>query len=438
VITLGSGGTITDAGALTGSGALSIGAGGTLAITSGHSAIILGALTDTGLITVANGALLSAAGTIAGTGSLSIASGGIATIGGFDSNTVTDDGTLSINGSLITLSSSPFTSATMAGTIDMTGTSNGVVNFSGSSTAEVITLASVTDFGVGDSIIIGTSLVSGFKAGDSINISYLSGDQLNISDYSQLVGNPNGSAGADTVVRLNISGAGGATIGLGTGNPHLVVSSVSGVGYVITDVPCFAAGTQILATTGEIAVEDIHQGDVLVTALHGERGTSRVVWTGQRSIDIARNPRPETVLPVRITAHAFADGVPKRDLRLSPHHAVYIDGHFFQAIDLVNGTTILQEKATKSVVYYHIELTAHNVILAENLPSESFMDYDNRFMFEDPFAPIPLTLLPAFGPKGDDGLCAPLIRDGTHLHAARATLNARADELAALEPARSA
>jgi len=425
-------GKFSDAGTITGAGALSVASGGTLAITAGHSAILSGALTDTGLIAVASGGVVSAAGTIAGAGNLSIASGGAATIGGFGSNTVTDDGTLNVIGSLAVAGTNIFTSAVIAGSIDMTGTSNGVVTFSGASSAELITLASVTDFAVGDSIILGTSLISGLKAGDAINVSE-SGNQLNIADYTALA-----NSASESVIRFNISGAGGAAIGLGTGNPHLVVSSVSGVGYVITDVPCFAAGTRILSTQGEIAVEHICQGDTLITALNRTRGTSHVIWTGQRSIDIARNPRPETVLPVRITAHAFGPGVPKRDLRLSPHHAVYIDGHFFQAIDLVNGSTIFQEKATKSVVYYHIELESHNVILAENLPSESFMDYDNRFMFEDPFAPIPLTLLPAFGPKGDAGLCAPLVRDGARLCDARAKLLARADELAALQPARSA
>jgi hypothetical protein len=203
----------------------------------------------------------------------------------------------------------------------------------------------------------------------------------------------------------------------------------------VTDVPCFATGTRILTASGEVPVEDIAQGDVLITALHGERSTSRVVWTGKRAIDIARHPAPDTVLPVRITAHAFGPGVPKRDVRLSPHHAVFIDGHFFMAIALVNGTTIYQETHTKSVVYHHIELETHSVILAEDLPSESYMEYDNRHMFEDPFAPIPLTLLPEFRPKGDEGMCAPLIRDGEPLAAARAKLNARAAEL---EPARSA
>jgi hypothetical protein len=438
--------TITGSGTLTVASAASIalGTGGTISLTGGianagiisiaSGAALIGAVTDNGTIAIASGGFLSATGSLAGAGSLKIASGGSATLGGLGSGStlaITDDGSLTIGGTLgITSTTSNFTSAIQPDTVDMTGTTHGVVSFSGTTTAEVTTLAAVTDFGVGDSIILGASLFTGFKTSDSINIAISNTNQLSIADYTQL-----GSGGVDSVIRLAITGSGGVAIPLTTGNPHLVVTSLAGGGYLVTDVPCFATGTRILTASGEVPVEDIAQGDVLVTALHGKRSTARVIWTGKRAIDIARHPAPDTVLPVRITAHAFGPGVPKRDLRLSPHHAVFIDGHFFMAVALVNGTTIYQETNTKSVVYHHIELETHSVILAEDLPSESYMDYDNRHMFEDPFAPIPLTLLPDFRPKGDEGMCAPLIRDGALLDAAREKLNARAT---ALEPARSA
>lgn len=72
-----------------------------------------------------------------------------------------------------------------------------------------------------------------------------------------------------------------------------------------------------------------------------------------------------------MVAGAFGPGLPKRDLRVSPRHAIYMDGNLFWARALVNGATLLQEQDTRKVMYYHIELETHDIVLAENLPAES-------------------------------------------------------------------
>ena len=43
----------------------------------------------------------------------------------------------------------------------------------------------------------------------------------------------------------------------------------------------------------------------------------------------------------------------------------------------MNGHTIVQEPAAE-VAYHHVELLAHAVILAEDLPCESYLDTGNR------------------------------------------------------------
>ncbi len=55
-------------------------------------------------------------------------------------------------------------------------------------------------------------------------------------------------------------------------------------------------------------------------------------------------PRPLEVLPVRVSANAFADGMPLRDLRLSPEHAVYVDGVLIPVRHLINDAAIVQEQ----------------------------------------------------------------------------------------------
>ena len=72
-------------------------------------------------------------------------------------------------------------------------------------------------------------------------------------------------------------------------------------------------------------------------------------------------------------AGAFSEGAPRRDLLLSPDHAVYIDDVLIPIRYLVNGVSIVQQ-TVDAVTYWHVELPEHDVLLAEGLPAESFLD----------------------------------------------------------------
>ena len=48
---------------------------------------------------------------------------------------------------------------------------------------------------------------------------------------------------------------------------------------------------------------------------------------------------------------------------------------------LVNGTSIRHERVA-TVTYWHIELPAHAIVLAEGLPAKSYLDTGNRGAFE--------------------------------------------------------
>jgi hypothetical protein len=150
-------------------------------------------------------------------------------------------------------------------------------------------------------------------------------------------------------------------------------------GTDITFLPCFAAGTRLLTDRGEVPVEHLRLGDRL--AASGGR-LARIVWLGQRRVDCRRSPRPVDAWPIRVHAGAFADGLPVRGLRLSPDHAVFVDAMLVPARHLVNDSTIVQEPVDE-VTYYHVELAAHDVILAEGLPCESYLDTGNRVAFSD-------------------------------------------------------
>jgi Hint domain len=143
---------------------------------------------------------------------------------------------------------------------------------------------------------------------------------------------------------------------------------------------CFCGGTLIRTEYGEVAVETLAIGDRVMTA-SGE--LRRVEWIGRRKI-AARFVDPLTVWPVRITAGALAEGMPSRDLLVSPDHAILVDDVLIQAGALVNGNSIIHEtRVAETFIYYHIELADHSLIFAENTPAETFVDNIDRLGFDN-------------------------------------------------------
>ncbi|HUB11908.1 MAG TPA: Hint domain-containing protein [Acetobacteraceae bacterium] len=191
---------------------------------------------------------------------------------------------------------------------------------------------------------------------------------------------------------------------------------------------CFATGTFILTDRGEIAVEHLTAGDHVTTM----SGASRPVrWIGHRRIDCSRHPDPRQVWPVRVAAGAFGETLPRRDLWLSPDHAVYMQGGLIPIKLLVNGSTIRQIRMN-AVTYYHVELSGHDILLAEGLPAESYLDTGNRFMFENGGAS--LLLHPYLETANDQARrvaesCVPLVCDAERVEPLWHSLAARAEKL---------
>ncbi len=146
-----------------------------------------------------------------------------------------------------------------------------------------------------------------------------------------------------------------------------------------SELACFAAGTRIATASGEMAVERLRRGVRVRTLL---QGVATVRWVGRQRIARA-GPR---AWPVRIAAHAFAAGRPSRDLLLSPDHGVFAGGALIPARDLVNGATITRLRMPR-IDYWHVELASHDILLAEGLPAESYLDTGNRRGFDSPGAP---------------------------------------------------
>ena len=149
-------------------------------------------------------------------------------------------------------------------------------------------------------------------------------------------------------------------------------------------------------------------GDTVLTASGRPRP---ITWIGRRSYAgrfLAANPG---VQPIRLRAGCLGDGLPRRDLLVSPDHALFLDGLLIPARCLVNGRTVTQECRLDRVDYYHVELDTHDVLLAEGAPSESYLDDDSRGLFHNAAG---FAALYPDAPK-PNGFCAPRVEHGAEL-----------------------
>jgi hypothetical protein len=176
------------------------------------------------------------------------------------------------------------------------------------------------------------------------------------------------SAGADA---FDAVGVFGTENGLTSADQTLM----NVLGFAVSNIACFAAGTQIAVAAGEVPVERLRVGDAVRTQ---DGGTAPVRWLGRRRME----PAPEAAWPVRIAPGAFAGARPRRVLLLSPDHALYLDGALIPVRYLVNGSTVARVPV-RAIDYWHVELDRHNVIFAEGLPCESYLDAGNRAAFDD-------------------------------------------------------
>jgi hypothetical protein len=170
-----------------------------------------------------------------------------------------------------------------------------------------------------------------------------------------------------------------------------------------------------------VPVEDLRVGDRVRCLMHG---ASRIVWIGWRRIDLRQHADPSKARPVRVRTGAFADRVPRRDLFLSPDHAVFVDDVLIPIKFLINGTTI-EQVPVNTVTYYHVELAGHDVLLAEDLPAESYLDTGDRSSFSNDGGPM--ALHPDFSSRlWEANGCAPLVVTGQEILAVRERLEERA------------
>ena len=203
--------------------------------------------------------------------------------------------------------------------------------------------------------------IAGFVAGDTIDV------------------DTNGTA------TFTLSGSIVSVIQNGTTTGTLAFATATmaqnALGSVI-DVPlslCFLAGTLIRTPTGEVEVEKLVAGDTVLTASGKVRP---IAWIGQGKV-LATRGRRTAATPVIVRKGALGPNVPHADLRVTKGHSLFVDDVLVPVEFLVNHRSILWDDRAQEVSIYHVELDAHDVLLANGAPAESYRDDGNRWLFQN-------------------------------------------------------
>ena len=238
-----------------------------------------------------------------------------------------------------------------------------------------------------------------------------------------------------------IGGAGNNTLDLGsnwefineTGGFSLYRDEADTIYAQQWQVVCFAEGTSIVTPNGEDAVENLRAGDMVLAMRGGQAGFEPLRWVGLMDVAVPRDAAMAAkTAPILIKAGAIAPSMPARDLRVSPDHALEIDGLLIPAKYLVNGESIIQETWCRQVRYFHLELEAHGLLLSEGTWSESYLDDGNRHAFNNAALTGLFMDFEARRSQGqhDQQTCLPVLRRGLKLDEIQGRLALRAQELA--------
>lgn len=144
-------------------------------------------------------------------------------------------------------------------------------------------------------------------------------------------------------------------------------------------IVCFAGGTMIRTPQGDVAVEDLRPGMMVMTR---DAGAQPLRWCGASAVPAAVLQAGDRLRPIRIEAGALGVGMPSAALRVSPQHRVLVSSAIAERMF---GTTELLVPAKhltdlpgvsvdddlSGVTYHHLMLDAHHILTSNGAPTES-------------------------------------------------------------------
>ena len=138
---------------------------------------------------------------------------------------------------------------------------------------------------------------------------------------------------------------------------------------------CFLAGTPIATPNGEVPVETLRPGDLVLTRDHGAQP---LVWATSSRISPEAIDRAPDLRPIRIAPGALGAGLPRQMVEVSPQHRLLIlhdiQEYLITARHLMragrSGLSVRRDDTAFTLV--HIAFADHQVVLAGGAAMESF------------------------------------------------------------------
>jgi hypothetical protein len=144
-------------------------------------------------------------------------------------------------------------------------------------------------------------------------------------------------------------------------------------------VPCFTPGTFITTAGGDCKVEDLVVGDRIITR---DNGMQKIRWIGRCELSGKDLLSKSQLLPILIRQAALGNGLPERDMMVSPQHRILIANDktsvYFDADEVLVAAKHLTSMdgidviSVSHVSYLHILFDHHEIILADGIWTESF------------------------------------------------------------------
>ncbi|MBY6138139.1 Hint domain-containing protein [Leisingera daeponensis] len=148
-------------------------------------------------------------------------------------------------------------------------------------------------------------------------------------------------------------------------------------------IPCFTPGTLIATPLGERKVEDLQAGDRVITR---DNGIQEIRWIGTRTLEAGDLKGAAHLQPVLIRQGALGNGLPERDMMVSPNHRVLVandktalyfeDREVLVAAKHLTGLAGVDAVEVSSVTYIHFMFDQHEVVLSDGAWTESFQPGD--------------------------------------------------------------
>ncbi len=147
----------------------------------------------------------------------------------------------------------------------------------------------------------------------------------------------------------------------------------------IEEIVCFTPGTRILTPMGEVPVENLREGDKVVTR---DNGLQEIRWTGRKHVNGRELlARPE-LRPILIKQGALGPNQPERDMMVSPSHRMLLVSEqaelLFEEREVLVAAKHLthlegvEQVDSVGIDYVHFLCDNHEVVLADGAWSESF------------------------------------------------------------------